>query len=136
VASARDPAGRLEPARFPGQAPIDSYGNGGFRFAEMSHRGSILALPSGIQAWSVTEAGRIGPEALAPVLAEAARIDVLLIGTGETFATITAEGRHALAEAGLTPELMSTGAAVRTYNVLVSEDRAVAAALIAVGGGQ
>lgn len=136
MAAAQDPAGRLEPARFPGRAPIDSYGDGGFRFAEMSHRGSILALPSGIQAWSVTEAGRIGPEALAPVLAEAAKIDVLLIGTGESFAALDAAARRALAEAGLAPELMSTGAAVRTYNVLVSEGRAVAAALIAVGGGQ
>ena len=34
----------------PGRAPIDAYGNGGFRFADMSHRGSILALPSGIKA--------------------------------------------------------------------------------------
>jgi uncharacterized protein len=130
---APDPSGRLEPARFPGPAPIDSYGNGGFRFADMSHRGSILALPSGIQAWLATEAGAIRSEALAPVLAEAAAIDVLLIGTGESFAPLAPEARRALTEAGLTPELMSTGAAVRTYNVLVSEGRAVAAALIAVG---
>jgi uncharacterized protein len=124
--------GRLEPARFPGRAPIDAYGNGGFRFAEMSHRGSILALPSGIQAWPVAAAGAISPEALSPVLSEAAAIDVLLIGTGETFAVLAPDSRRALAEAGLAPDLMSTGAAVRTYNVLVSENRAVAAALIAV----
>jgi uncharacterized protein len=44
----------LQPARYPGRAPIDAYGNGGFRFAGMSHRGSLLALPSGIQAWQAT----------------------------------------------------------------------------------
>lgn len=127
-----DDAGRLEPARFPGRAPIDAYGNGGFRFADMSHRGSILALPSGIEAWPVTDVQAITPETLLPVLREAAAIDVLLIGTGMVFADVSAEARWALAEAGLAPDLMSTGSAVRTYNVLVSENRAVAAALIAV----
>ncbi|HEX2257519.1 MAG TPA: MTH938/NDUFAF3 family protein, partial [Afifellaceae bacterium] len=111
--AAPDPTGRLEPARFPGRAPIDSYGNGGFRFADMSHRGSILSLPSGIQAWPATETATIGSEALAPILAEAAAIDVLLIGTGESFDTIAPEARQALQAAGLAPELMSTGAAVR-----------------------
>ena len=127
-----DKQGRLEPARFPGRAPIDAYGNGGFRFADMSHRGSILALPSGIEAWTVQDVDAITPEALAPVLREAAAIDVLLIGTGEIFAMLAAESRQVLAQAGLMPDLMSTGAAVRTYNVLVSENRAVAAALVAV----
>ena len=47
----------MEPARFPGRAPIEAYGNGGFRFADMSHRGSILALPSGIEAWPVASVG-------------------------------------------------------------------------------
>ena len=52
--TARDSGLVLSEARYPGSAPIDAYGNGGFRFADMSHRGSILLLPSGIQAWSVT----------------------------------------------------------------------------------
>ena len=51
----------MEPARFPGRAPIEAYGNGGFRFADMSHRGSILALPSGIEAWAVASAAEITP---------------------------------------------------------------------------
>ncbi|HWT30522.1 MAG TPA: hypothetical protein VN240_05780, partial [Propylenella sp.] len=51
----------MEPARYPGRAAIDAYGNGGFRFADMSHRGSILALPSGIEAWPVTAAAEITP---------------------------------------------------------------------------
>jgi uncharacterized protein len=122
----------LEPARFPGRAPIDAYGNGGFRFADMSHRGSILALPSGIEAWPVTNAGEIAPATLARLVAEAPAIEILLMGTGDRMATLSSEARSALQGANLEPELMPTGAAVRTYNVLLSEQRAVAAALIAV----
>jgi uncharacterized protein len=122
----------MEPARFPGRAPIDSYGNGGFRFAEMSHRGSILALPSGIEAWPVAAADEITSDTLSRLVAEAASIEILLVGTGERIAPLSSEARRALTEAGLQPELMQTGAAVRTYNVLLSEQRAVAAALIAV----
>ncbi len=122
----------MEPARFPGRAPIEAYGNGGFRFADMSHRGSILALPSGIEAWPVAAAGEITAETLSRLIAEAAAIDILLIGTGAAMTPLSRASRQALEDAGLFPDLMSTGAAVRTYNVLLSEERAVAAALVAV----
>jgi uncharacterized protein len=122
----------IEPARFPGRAPIDAYGNGGFRFAEMSHRGSILALPSGIEAWDVASPDDIRPAALARVLAEAKDIEILLVGTGDGLVPLPREARAALEAAGLFPDLMATGAAVRTFNVLLSESRAVAAALLAV----
>ena len=126
----------MEPARFPGRAPIDAYGNGGFRFADMSHRGSILALPSGIEAWPVAAPAEITPETLGRIIAEAASIEVLLVGTGEKLVPLAREARSALAAAGLHPEPMATGAAVRTYNVLLSEERAVAAALIAVASNR
>ena len=122
----------IEPARFPGRAPIEAYGNGGFRFADMSHRGSILALPSAIEAWAVASAAEITPEAFGRLIAEAKAIDILLIGMGEAMIPLPRASRVALEAAGLYPELMSTGAAVRTYNVLLSEERAVAAALVAV----
>jgi uncharacterized protein len=122
----------MEPARFPGRAPIEAYGNGGFRFAGMSHRGSILALPDGIEAWSVASVADITPEALGRLRAAGPTIDILLIGTGDAMQPLSREARVALEKAGLAPELMATGAAVRTYNVLLSEERAVAAALIAV----
>ena len=122
----------MQPARFPGRAPIDSYGNGGFRFAGMSHRGSILALPSGIEAWTVNGASEIDPASLGPLLREAATIEILLIGTGPEMMPLSRESRSVLAAANLEPELMATGAAVRTFNVLLSEERAVAAALVAV----
>jgi uncharacterized protein len=126
----------MEPARFPGRASIDSYGNGGFRFAGMSHRGSILALPSGIEAWAVADGAAIKPETLDRLIAEAPTIDILLIGTGEAMRPLAPEARRALEGAGLFPELMATGAAVRTFNVLLSEERAVAAALIAVASAR
>lgn len=122
----------MEPARFPGRAPIEAYGNGGFRFADMSHRGSILALPSGIEAWPVGNPDEITAETVSRLIAEAAAIDILLIGTGEAMTPLHRAARGALEAAGLFPDLMSTGAAVRTYNVLLSEERAVAAALVAV----
>ncbi len=131
-----DPAGAggivVQPARFPGRAPIDAYGDGGFRFAGMSHRGSLLALPSGIQAWQAISAGQIDAHALAPVLAEAETIDILLIGTGDDLVPLGPQLRQCLADTGISADPMATGAAVRTFNVLLSEERAVAAALIAV----
>jgi uncharacterized protein len=122
----------MEPARFPGRAPIEAYGNGGFRFADMSHRGSILALPSGIEAWPVQSPAEIAPATLTRLIAEAAAIEILLVGTGDAMVPLSAEARAALEAAGLYPDPMSTGAAVRTYNVLLSEERRVAAALVAV----
>ena len=126
----------MEPARFPGRAPIEAYGNGGFRFAGMSHRGSILALPSGIEAWGAASAAEITPPSLARLIAEASTIDILLVGCGDALVPLSREARAALRSAGLEPELMATGAAVRTYNVLLSEERAVAAALIAVASNR
>ena len=119
-------------ARFPGQAPIEAYGNGGFRFAGMSHRGSIVCLPSAIVAWPVTSLETITPENLVPILAERAAFSVLLFGIGRQIVPIPGSIVSALKEAGVAFDVMDTGAAARTYNVLLAERRAVAAALIAV----
>jgi uncharacterized protein len=119
---------------FPGRAPVDAYGNGGFRFADMSHRGSILCLPSGIYGWPLQEGMPIDAASLEKVFADAADIEVLLVGTGATLKPIGKELRAQLREAGISADPMSTGAAVRTYNILLAEQRAVAAALIAVEG--
>jgi uncharacterized protein len=120
------------PARFPGRAPIDAYGNGGFRFAEMSHRGSILCLPSGIYAWDVLEPPMFAPDQFGLVFSEKASVDLLLLGTGRTQTFPGAELRQAFAKAEIALEVMDTGAACRTYNVLLMEGRCVAAALVAV----
>lgn len=126
-------AGRDGERRFlPGREPIDSYGSGGFRFGDMSHRGSILVLPSGMHAWEAIEGGGLAPELFAPVVDEAADIELLLIGAGRDMAVLPRETRKLLSEAGIPFETMATAAAVRTYNVLVAENRRVAAAFVAV----
>lgn len=117
---------------YPYQAPIDAYGNGGFRFADMSHRGSLLCLPTGMHAWPVTQAREISLDNLAPVLAAADEIDVLLVGLGMEIAGFDRDIRAALRERRIIVEAVATGGAVRTYNILLGEKRAVAAALIAV----
>ncbi|MFZ2100636.1 MAG: Mth938-like domain-containing protein [Oricola sp.] len=122
----------IRAAHFPGRPPIDAYGAGGFRFADMSHRGSILCLPSGVHGWNARAFEEVTHESLARVFDEAEDIEVLLIGMGPDFRRPPKELQAALREKGIVTDAMSTGSAVRTYNVLLAEDRAVAAALIAV----
>lgn len=124
----------MREAHFPGRAPIDAYGNGGFRFAEMSHRGSLMCLPSGIYAWNVEDVADLTQAAFERVLAEHESIEILLVGTGTGLVRLPADLHSELRERSISADPMSTGAAVRTYNVLLSEDRAVAAAFIAVDG--
>ena len=122
----------MKAAHFPGRAPIDAFGNGGFRFADMSHRGSILCLPHGIHAWSPKAFEEIAADNLSLVLDNAEDIDVLLIGCGDDLRRINKDLADQIRGAGVVVETMATGAAVRTYNVLLAEERRVAAALIAV----
>lgn len=122
----------IRDAHFPGRAPIDAYGNGGFRFADMSHRGSILCLPSGIHGWEPKTPPIVTAADLSLVIEQADDIEILLVGTGTELRRLPQELRDALRKYRISADPMSTGAAVRTYNVLLAEDRAVAAALIAV----
>jgi uncharacterized protein len=117
----------------PQQAPIDAVLSNGFRFAEMSHKGSLIGLPGRTQAWTPpVSAFDLEPDHLAPILERADAIDLLVIGTGTDMAILPDATRAALREAGLALEVSATRAAVRTYNVLLSEDRRAAAALIAL----
>ncbi|MEW9805275.1 Mth938-like domain-containing protein [Mesorhizobium sp. ZMM04-5] len=122
----------IRKAHFPGRAPLDAYGNGGFRFADMSHRGSILCLPSGIHGWEPADPDALTLEDFARVLEQAGDIEILLVGTGSDLKPLPPGLGQACRAAGISADPMSTGAAVRTYNVLLAEDRAVAAALVAV----
>lgn len=122
----------IRDAHFPGRAPIDAYGNGGFRFAQMSHRGSLLCVPSGIYGWDPEAADAITPAALERVVAEHDEIDVLLLGVGTVPLPLRPETAAALRSNGVRFDTMTTGAAVRTFNVMVAEKRRVAAALIAI----
>ena len=117
----------------PGRFAIDAYGRGGFRFAEMSHRGSILALPSGVHAWPPEDGAVLAPGDFDAVVAERADIDVLLLGTGLDPRPVDDAVRWVLREAGIGLDVMATGAAARTFNIMLGENRRVAAALLAVG---
>lgn len=116
----------------PEQVPVEAYGNGGFRFGGMSHRGSILILPSGVHGWAAVAPADITADNLALVLDEAADLDMLLIGTGNDLVPVKRSVADVLRERGLKHEAMSTGAAVRLFNVMLGERRRFAAALLAV----
>ena len=119
----------------PRPVEIESYGRGGFRFVGLdglSHRGSLLALPSGMWAWDAVTTADLTPAALARVAEEAAAIDMLLVGTGRDLVALPAPLRTWLREVGLRADPMATGAAIRTWNILLGERRRVAAALLAV----
>lgn len=117
---------------YPYQAQIDAYGAGGFRFAGMSHKGSLLCLPTGMHRWEIATPAEITLAALQPVFDAAADLDVLLIGLGKDIAGLDRSIREALRAQNIVVEAIATGGAVRTYNILLGEQRAVGAALLAV----
>jgi uncharacterized protein len=116
----------------PRSAPIEAYGKGGFAFADMSHRGSLLCLPEAIWAWPVIKPEEIDKASLVRVFAAANGIDTLIIGTGTDVWLPPPALREALRAMRVVLDTMQTGPAVRTYNIMIGERRRVAAALIAV----
>jgi uncharacterized protein len=121
-----------DPPHLPRLAPIDGYGEGGFRFAGLSHRGSLLCLPSGIRAWPVSEAGGITDATLAAVFAEAGDIGLFLLGVGRERWTLPDALHERFHTLKISVEVARTGTAVSTFNILLGEGRRVAAGLIAV----
>ena len=121
----------MDQPHLPRQALIDAHGGGGFRFAGMSHRGSLLCLPSGIWAWPVAAATALSDELLALVFARAEDLDFFILGTGESPWTVPAPLRQRFREAHISIDVMTTRPAVRTYNVMLLEGRRVGAGLIA-----
>jgi len=116
----------------PRSAPIEAYGKGGFAFADMSHRGSLLCLPDAIWAWAVTKPEEIDEASLVRVFASANAIDTLIVGTGTAVWLPPRSLREALRAVKVVLDPMQTGPAIRTYNIMMGERRRVAAALIAV----
>jgi uncharacterized protein len=116
----------------PRQALIDAHGGGGFRFAGLSHRGSLLCLPDGIWAWPIAAPTEMSDEVLSLVFARVADLDFFILGTG-TALWITPEPlRIRFSESHISVDTMTTGPAVRTYNVMLMEGRRVGAGLIAI----
>ncbi len=116
----------------PHAAPIDAYGNGGFRFAGMSHRGSILCLPDGIWAWPVTAVAELNEDLLKPVLVRAGTLDLFFIGGGRDPFVLPKRLRELFSAAEISLDCLATGPAAQTYNILLEEGRRVGAGLIAV----
>ena len=117
-----------------GRLIIEGYGNGGFRIAGTAHPGSRLVFPDRSEAWPVAHFDHVTEASLASVIAagEAGTVELLLLGCGRRLSPVPAPVRARLKDAGVGIEPMDTGAACRTYNVLMAEGRLVAAALIAV----
>lgn len=117
-----------------GRQIIESYGDGRFRVAGQVYEGSVLVFPQTTLTWSVTAMAALTEDSLAPVAAQAAagEIELLLLGCGPRLAMISKDLRAAMRAQNVVMEPMDTGAAARTYNVLMAEGRRVAAALIAV----
>jgi uncharacterized protein len=117
-----------------GRQVVDAYGGGRFRIAGAVIAGSALVFPTHAAAWPVADMSEVTAETLEPVIAagRAGEVEVLLLGCGARMAQLPRPLRAALRAAGIVTEAMDTGAACRTYNVLLSEGRRVAAALIAV----
>ena len=115
-----------------GRQMIERYGGGRFVVSGVTHEGSIIVFLDRTLAWPVAEVGEITMDSLLPVVGARERLEVVLIGCGARLTQVPAELRRALRQSGLAVEMMDTGAACRTYNVLAAEDRRVAAAVIAV----
>lgn len=118
--------------RYPYEAAVTAYGNGGFRFAEMSHKGSILCLPTGVFAWPPVNAEQLQLADFAQVFSDLQPPSALLLGTGAAQIFMPDEIVRGFASHGIALEPMSTGAAARTYNIMIAEKRRIGAALIAV----
>lgn len=116
----------------PTPVSIDAYGNGGFRFGAMSHRGSLLCLPDGIWAWPVRNVSELTEAALAPVFERAQALDLFLIGAGRDPYALPEPLRARFRALSISVDCLATGPAAQTYNILLGEKRRVGAGLIAV----
>ena len=111
---------------------ITGYGNGGFRIGDRRHEGSLIVFPDVVMAWPVAGMPDVTPAVLAEVVARSQRVDILLLGCGDASGEPARDVRDFLRPNGIVVDAMTTGAACRTYNILMAEERLVAAALVAV----
>ncbi len=123
----------ITPRLAAGRQVIESYGEGHFTVSGMRHQGSVLVTPEQTFAWPVSDVGLVTPESLDQLKGLDEAVEILLLGSGASQTFLSPSRRQAFKDRlGLVVECMATGAACRTYNVLITEDRRVAAALIAV----
>jgi uncharacterized protein len=111
---------------------IEAYGPSGFRVSGVAHQGAILVFPDATRAWAPETVAEVDAASLAAVVAHGG-VEILLVGCGRRMALLSKELRAKLRQSGIVVDAMDTGAACRTYNVLLAEDRRVAAALLPAG---
>jgi len=116
---------RLNEVVFNDAKPVEGYGPGFFRIGGTVIQGPVITGGMGTQTWG-------GFDDLAPLLELVGKIDILFLGMGAEIAHVPADMRRQLEGAGLGLEVMSSPAASRTYNVLLSEGRRVALAMIPI----
>ena len=117
-----------------GRQIVESYGEGRFRVTGQVYESPILVFPERTLTWPVIRFADASLENLVPVLAAGreGNVELLLFGQGPQMQLVPPALRHGLRAAGVVLEPMDTGAACRTYNVLMAEGRRIAAALIPV----
>lgn len=112
---------------------IVAYSSAGIQIANQVYRGHLLLTPEQIiDNWPAPAPSELTIDSFARILTYAP--EVLILGTGETLEFPPASLNAALAAKRIGLEVMDTQAACRTYNILLTEDRRVAAALIQVLG--
>jgi uncharacterized protein len=115
-----------------GRQLIQAYREGGFTVAGVRHEGSLLVMPEQTLPWPVATLAAVTFASVAPIIRADPAVEILILGCGATFALAPSDLRDALRAHGIVVEGMATPAACRTFNVLLAEDRRVAAALIVV----
>lgn len=124
--------GDVTPSIPEGRQIIEAYGGGGFRVSGVRYEGSIIVMVDRVVPWPVDDAAALGAESFGSLLDAEVDVELLLVGCGRGVQVIPPEAKRPLSEAGIATEPMDTGAACRTYNILLAEERHVAAALIAL----
>ena len=112
-----------------GQQVIQSYAGGQFKVSGTAYEGAVIVMPSGVETWLVKDVSKLVLEDFQPLIAQAGDIDVVLLGCGKQIQFLQPDLRKSLKNNDLSVDVMDTGAACRTYNVLMAEERRVAAAL-------
>ena len=122
----------ITPAVTTGRQLIHSYKDGTFKISDASYVGAVIVFLDTTVSWPAPSFDKLAPEDFKPIIDAAAAIDVLLLGCGDQMLLVAPAIQAYLKQSGIVVEPMSTGAACRTFNVMLSEDRKVAAALLPV----
>jgi uncharacterized protein len=117
-----------------GRQMVEAYGDGGFKISGTAYRGAVIVFPQRSIAWPVSDFAALTLDDFAPILeaGKAGEISLMLLGCGPRMLMMPGALRQAVRATGIVSEVMDTGAACRTYNVLLAEGRQVCAAMLAV----